>query len=280
MRPLIIPAYIRKYWNNDINQVRLIEETHRAYSQLLKGEPEITVSIPAYNEEKTIIQALHSICHNQTSYSVEIIVTNNNSTDRTAELVQACGIPCFFEAKQGIAHARNCGLSHAKGGIIINADADTIYPRLWIEALVEPLYTNERIALTYGRFSFLSLRKIPRIVYFFYEYIADVSRKWNKLFKDEAVNVYGFNSAFRKKYALEVNGYDHPKGTIEDGYLALKIRNKGFGNLAYVKKALVWTTDRRINLEGGLWGGTVKRIKRVIGIKNKKAFIQTTESSV
>jgi glycosyltransferase involved in cell wall biosynthesis len=263
MRPLTIPADIQKYWTRNADSEHLINETRQAYQKLYKDPPEVSVVIPAYNEEKTIVQTLNSICQNATSYSVEIIVVNNNSTDNTAKLVEACGITCVLETRQGITFARNCGLSYARGKYIINADADTIYPKIWIEALIKPLATK-KAALTYGRFSFLPIGNTGRFTYFFYEYLADVSRKLNKYFRDEAVNVYGFNSAFCKEHALQVDGYNHPKGSNEDGYLALKLRNNGFGRLRYVKKALVWTTDRRIHIDGGLWAGGIKRLKRVL----------------
>jgi glycosyltransferase involved in cell wall biosynthesis len=263
MRPLTVPRDIRRYWSEDTDVERLAIKTREAYQKLLKGLPDVSIVIPAYNEEKTIIQTLCSICRNKTSYSVEIIVVNNNSTDHTERLVKACGICCVIEKKQGITFARNCGLAHAKGKFIINADADTIYPEQWIELLIKPL-EKKQTALTYGRFSFLSQKKIGRVTYFLYEYLADVSRKLNRYFKDEAVNVYGFNSAFRKEDALQVDGYNHPVGSNEDGYLALKLRERGFGKLCYVKKALVWTTDRRIHIDGGLWAGTIKRLNRIV----------------
>ena len=263
MRPLIIPYDIKKYWSDNLDVKKLAVETREAYQKLLKGFPDVSVVIPAYNEEKTIVQTLNSICRNKSSYSVEIVVVNNNSIDDTERLVKACGVICVTEKKQGITFARNCGLIHAKGKFIINADADTIYPDYWIEALIKPL-EKKQISLTYGRFSFLSQKNIGRVTFFFYEYFADVSRKLNKHFKDEAVNVYGFNSAFRKEDALQVNGYDHPAGSNEDGYLALKLRDTGFGKLCYVKEALVWTTDRRIHIDGGLWVGAIKRLKRIV----------------
>jgi cellulose synthase/poly-beta-1,6-N-acetylglucosamine synthase-like glycosyltransferase len=155
-------------------------------------------------------------------------------------------------------------LTHAKGDYIINADADTIYPRNWIQAVIEPLKNNERIALTYGQYSFLPLHNTKRLTYFFYECMADVSRALNKYFKDEAVNVYGFCSAFRREQALQVDGYNHPPDANEDGYLALKLRDKGFGKLHQVNRAFVWTTDRRIHIDGGLMAGTIKRLKRIV----------------
>jgi glycosyltransferase involved in cell wall biosynthesis len=264
MRPLTIPSDIQKYWTSDVKLEYLIKDTREAYQNLLKGYPEVTIIIPAYNEEKTIVQTLNSIAHNITSYSVEIIVANNNSKDKTAELVQACGVTCVLESRQGIMFARNCGLANARGKFIINGDADTIYPKFWVQELIRPLEKNEKTAVTYGRYSFLPEKNTKRLTYFFYESFADLSRKYNKYFKDEAVNVYGCCSAFRKEHALQVDGYNHPPGATEDGYLALKLRNKGFGKLFYVPKALVWTTDRRIHIDGGLLVGSLKRLKRVL----------------
>ena len=263
MRPLTIPSDIQQHWHQGLDPKELISDVRDHYEKLLRGFPDVSIIIPAFNEEKTILQTLGSICHNTTSKSVEIVVVDNNSTDETAALVKACGIACVSENKQGITFARNCGLRHARGKYIINADADTIYPAFWIEELILPLEQSQEVALTYGRFSFLPTGKATRGTYFFYEHFADLSRNLNKYLKDEAMNVYGFNSAFRKEHALQVDGYDHPPGSNEDGYLALKLRNRGFGKLFYAKKALVWTNDRSIHSDGGLWRGTAKRLKRV-----------------
>ncbi|WP_423146913.1 glycosyltransferase family 2 protein [Rubrolithibacter danxiaensis] len=264
MRPITIPDYIHQFWSQGKAPETLIESTRTAYSSLLKGDPEVSVVMPAYNEEENIVQTLASLCHNQTSRSVEIIVVNNNSKDNTEALVKACGVTCITETIQGITPARNAGLTYARGKYILNADADTIYPKDWIEEMVKPLDTAE-VALTYGRFSFIPIGSTGRFTYFFYEYFADLTRLLNKYIKDEAVNVYGFNSGFRREQGLQVDCFNHPPGTNEDGYLAWKLRNKGFGKLFYVKniKAMVWTTDRRIQIDGGLWKGTFKRLKRV-----------------
>ncbi|WDF53671.1 glycosyltransferase family 2 protein [Mucilaginibacter sp. KACC 22063] len=264
MRPIAIPAVIAHYINDTITPA----EVSAAYQQLRKtGEPEITVSIPAYNEETTIVQTLASLCDNITPRSVEIVVVNNNSKDRTEELVLACGVTCIRETTQGITVSRNAGLAKATGKYILNADADTIYPKDWIEEMVKPLANSDKVAITYGRFSFIPVGVTGRFTYFFYEYIADFTRVYNKYFKNEAVNVYGFNSGFRREQGLQVDGFNHPPGTNEDGYLALKLKEKGFGRLYRVTspKAIVWTTDRRIQIDGGLWKATWKRLKRVFG---------------
>ena len=183
-------------------------------------------------------------------------------------MVVNSGIPCIKETKQGITNARNAGLAVAKGIYILNADADTIYPKDWIEEMVKPLASNDNICSVYGRFSFIPIGNTGRFTYFFYEYFADLMRWINKIFRDEAMNAYGFNSGFRREQGLTVDGFNHAPGTNEDGWLALKLREKGYGKLFYVTniKALVWTTDRRIQIDGGLFKGTIKRLKRMIGL--------------
>ena len=222
--------------------------------------------MPAYNEEKDILRTLHSLCANLTNRSTEIIVVNNNSRDNTEALVRAAGVTCVNEPVQGITAARNAGLKAARGKYILNADADTLYPKDWIEQMVAPLANDENVCITYGRFSFIPTGVTSRGTYFFYEHVADSLRYVNKFFREEAVNVYGFNSGFRREQGLQVEGFNHPKGANEDGWLALKLREKGFGRLHYVTniEALVWTTDRRIQLDGGLVKGIVKRIKRIV----------------
>jgi glycosyltransferase involved in cell wall biosynthesis len=268
MRPISIPPYINRLFSTKPTDTNINSLIREKYSLLTKGEPTVSIVIPAYNEELNILQTLLSLSNNDTQWSVEIIVVNNNSTDKTEEMVVHAGIPCIREMNQGITNARNAGLEVAKGLYILNADADTIYPRDWIEEMVKPLFNNNNICSVYGRFSFIPIGSTSRLTYFFYEYFADLMRWMNKVFRDEAMNVYGFNSGFRRKQGISVQGFNHPSGTNEDGWLALKLREKGYGKLFYVTniKALVWTTDRRIQIDGGLLKGTIKRLKRMIGL--------------
>ena len=265
MRPVKIPASISKYIDQSLSTDELVQLAHSGYQTLLKDEPEVSIIMPAYNEELNIVPTLASLCQNKTGRSVEIIVVDNNSKDHTATLAKACGVTCISETKQGITFARNKGLSVARGKYILNADADSIYPDQWIEQMIKPL-EDGGVALTYGRFSLIPTGSTGRLTYFLYEYIAEFSRFMNTKIKDEAVNVYGFNSGFRRSQGLSVDSFNHPTGTNEDGWLALKLRSKGYGKLHLVTNidALVWTTDRRIQLDGGLVKGFVKRFKRML----------------
>ncbi|MES2426936.1 MAG: glycosyltransferase family 2 protein [Bacteroidota bacterium] len=266
MRPILIPANILSYNKNSESLKSYIPQIFENFKKSFSETPEISIVIPAYNEEENILKTLFSLSDTKTKFSFEVIVVNNNSTDRTEELIKATGVICVTETRQGITIARNAGLAIAKGKYIINADADTIYPASWIDDMVLPLMKNDKIALTYGRFSFIPLDSTPRFHYFIFEYLADFNRSINKYLKEEALNVYGFNSACRRAECLSVDGFNHPAGTNEDGWLAIKLREKQIGKLHWVtsKRTIVWTTDRKILIDGGIKKATWQRILKYI----------------
>lgn len=94
----------------------------------------ISVVIPAYNEEKYIEQCLTHIT-NQEESPFEIIVVDNNSTDRTAELAKRFNVKVVPEPKQGMIPARNAGFDAAQGDIIARTDADVIVPQDWTKKI-------------------------------------------------------------------------------------------------------------------------------------------------
>jgi glycosyltransferase involved in cell wall biosynthesis len=90
----------------------------------------ISVVIPAYNEEKLITATLRSIdaargAFASPGWESEVIVCDNNSTDRTAELARAAGATVVFEPVNQIARARNTGARAATGDWLIFVDADS-----------------------------------------------------------------------------------------------------------------------------------------------------------
>ena len=113
-------------------------------------KPTITVAIPAYNEEKILYATLRSLSMQSDITGVELLVVDNNSTDRTAELAWKCGARVLKEEKMGVAHARDLALKKAKGDILVTCDADTLYPKTWLKELTNPLLKSKRISTTYS----------------------------------------------------------------------------------------------------------------------------------
>ncbi len=96
----------------------------------------VSVIIPAHNEELNIGRCLDALL-NQVEPPDEIVVIDNNSTDKTASAARDKGVRVVKELEQGIAYARNRGYSSASGDIIARCDADTIVPTNWIKKIKE-----------------------------------------------------------------------------------------------------------------------------------------------
>ena len=90
----------------------------------------ISVVVPAFNEEKLIGRSLGAIrkactAIEERGWEWEMIVCDNNSTDRTAELAREAGAKVVFEPVNQISRARNRGASVATGDWLIFVDADS-----------------------------------------------------------------------------------------------------------------------------------------------------------
>jgi glycosyltransferase involved in cell wall biosynthesis len=90
----------------------------------------ISVIIPAFNEERLLGESLVQVnaamaAFARRGWSTELIVCDNNSTDRTAEVARAAGASVIFEPVNQIGRARNRGAAAATGDWLIFVDADT-----------------------------------------------------------------------------------------------------------------------------------------------------------
>jgi len=90
----------------------------------------ISIIIPAFNEERLLGRTLENInglrpVFTRAGIETELIVCDNNSTDRTAEIARAAGAAVVFEPENQIARARNRGASEASGEWLLFIDADS-----------------------------------------------------------------------------------------------------------------------------------------------------------
>ncbi len=90
----------------------------------------LSIVIPAYNEEKLLPGTLAAVEYAAGALTAagvtrEVIVCDNNSTDRTAAIARECGAAVIFEPVNQISRARNTGASLATGDWILFLDADS-----------------------------------------------------------------------------------------------------------------------------------------------------------
>jgi GT2 family glycosyltransferase len=90
----------------------------------------ISVIVPAFNEEKLLGATLAEIQSAAAAFTTrgwtwELVVCDNNSTDRTADIARAAGSRVVFEPVNQIARARNAGAGIATGDWLVFVDADT-----------------------------------------------------------------------------------------------------------------------------------------------------------
>jgi len=94
----------------------------------------ISVIVPARNAENSLSQAISSLL-DQDHDDYEIIVVDNCSTDRTAEIISRCPVKSLSEKMKGAYFARNTGAKIATGSIFAFTDADCIIHKSWLSSL-------------------------------------------------------------------------------------------------------------------------------------------------
>ncbi len=90
----------------------------------------ISVIVPAFNEEKLLDVSLAKMqtaatAFKQRGWEFELVVCDNNSTDRTSEIARSAGAKVVFEPFNQIGRARNSGAAAASGDWFIFVDADS-----------------------------------------------------------------------------------------------------------------------------------------------------------
>ena len=107
-------------------------------------EPSVTAVVCTYNRCESLRDTLNSLKKQSLAggATLEIVVVDNNSTDRTPQIVQEAAadspwpIRAVVEENQGIAHARNRGLREARGEFIAFIDDDAIAETDWVWRLI------------------------------------------------------------------------------------------------------------------------------------------------
>ena len=217
----------------------------------------ISVIIPAYNEEKLIANCLDALVKQNTSRNFEVIIVNNNSTDRTAEIAKSykdkLDIKVILDSVKGRGHARYTGFKKAAGDFLLSTDADAVVPEDWIEKMISAIETNSKVVAATGpvRVTDLSPKKNS-----IFNYIQPLSMKiYNSTYKHYWLN--GFNFGIKREAYLKSGGFNPDLNVQEDIDLSFKV-NK-VGKIIFLSDLAVTFSGRRF--KNGLIKGLLPYLK-------------------
>jgi glycosyltransferase involved in cell wall biosynthesis len=108
----------------------------------------ISVVIPCYNEEEGIARVIPALPDSVD----EVIVVDNNCTDRTAEVARGLGARVVHESRKGYGAAYKAGLIAVESDITVTMDGDGTYPMEEIEYCIDYLLDNELEFVSASRF--------------------------------------------------------------------------------------------------------------------------------
>ncbi|WP_331450388.1 polysaccharide deacetylase family protein [Streptomyces prasinus] len=110
----------------------------------------VTVLVPAYNEAKCIENTVRSLM--DSDHPVEVLVIDDGSSDGTARIVEAMGLPNVRVIRQlnaGKPAALNRGLANARYDIVVMMDGDTVFEPSTVRELVQP-FGDPRVGAVAG----------------------------------------------------------------------------------------------------------------------------------
>lgn len=212
----------------------------------------ISVIIPMYNSEKSIIPCLESVVHQTYTGKVEIIIVNDGSTDRSVEYVNNFisgnsadlrDIVLLNQENGGVSKARNAGLSFSKGDFIALLDADDVWDKNKLKLQVDLLERRQDI-------DFLGCARNNEVLSIFGKRIttlhkASVLELLIKMYPQTSTAI------FKRKLYVQYGGYNENMSHGEDG--DLWIRYCASCNFYYSPESLVLTGDGKRHFgESGL----------------------------
>lgn len=178
----------------------------------MESNPLVSIIIPTYNSEKTINICLRSI-REQTYRNIEVIVVDNYSRDKTAEVARSCGAK-FFQLNAERVAAKNFGLRMAEGKYVCFIDSDMELSSRVIEECVSLMESDERIGGIV-----IPERSVGSS---FWVKVRDFERSFYVGTRVESARF------FRKDLAEKVGGFDEDIIAFEESTLPQKIERLGY----------------------------------------------------
>jgi peptidoglycan-N-acetylglucosamine deacetylase len=227
-------------------QVFELEEPKRF--RLSQTTMKVSVIVPAFNEEALIRQCLTALRNQDYQGDIEILVVDNNSTDRTAEIARSLGARVVREDKQGVVFALKRGTEETSGDILIFTDADTIVPSNWVSTIVAALEANPDAAAAGGWVAFYDSNWKGAL---FCKYILPIGMIYDRFFFSYA-HLWGANMGVRREAFEKVGGWNTNFNLHADSELSKRLSRVGkvlrIPNFCVNTSARRWNTHCLVNI--------------------------------
>ena len=203
----------------------------------------ISIIIPAKNAEETLERCLFAVL-NQIGLeeSYEVIVVDDGSTDRTAEIVQGFDAEAIRLDGEGPAAARNAGAEVAKGEILVFTDSDCEPDENWLSEMIDP-FEDPNVIGVRGAYVTRQRELTARFVQQEYGY------KYKRMARMERIDfVDTYSAAYRRKVFLENGGFQtaFPHASVEDQELSFRLARKGYRMVFKPEATVYHRHDRTI----------------------------------
>jgi glycosyltransferase involved in cell wall biosynthesis len=204
----------------------------------------ISFIIPCYNEEAHIKDCIRAIRKHVWYVPYEIIVVDNNCTDKTAEIAELEGAFVIKESRKGVVFARQAGYEAATGRLIANIDADSKITEGWIWEALSCL-SNENVVAVSGPLKYDGASFGLKVMTKLYYLLAKLSNDYIGVF------LQGGNAMIKKSALDKVGGYDLSIAFYgEDTMTAKRIQH--LGKIVFNMYMITTTSPRRLEEQGVL----------------------------
>jgi cellulose synthase/poly-beta-1,6-N-acetylglucosamine synthase-like glycosyltransferase len=208
--------------------------------------PEVSIVVPVYNGAQHIAPCIENLLAlDYPEEKREIIIVDNGSTDRTAEIASSYPVRLLSENRRGVACARNTGWRAAQFDLIAFTDCDCCAEKNWLSALV-PHFEDATVGGCGGK---LKPAKPHSLVeeYVIYKDILTQERAM----RDEPISppfIITANAMYRKSVLEEVEGFDESFTVAgEDADLSWRVAWKGYkiiyepeANVVHHHRSTLW----------------------------------------
>jgi glycosyltransferase involved in cell wall biosynthesis len=166
-------------------------------------ERTVSAVIPCYNEE----EGIRYVIEKMPDFVDEIVVVDNNSTDRTGEVASSLGARVIHEKRKGYGRAYKTGIPAATSDLVVTLDGDGSYPLEEIRPLLDHLIDNDLDFVSGSRFPLKNRRAM--------QFMNQVGNRvltvamwifYFRLVRDSQSGMWAFKSSVYEKFKMTSDG--------------------------------------------------------------------------